>query len=44
MHSNRIGLVKIGKRGKLYLEQNFNRMVIAKDFTDMIKEIAGSNG
>ena len=44
MHSNRNGLVKIGKRGKVYLEQNFNRMIIAKDFTDMIKEIAGSNG
>jgi glycosyltransferase involved in cell wall biosynthesis len=44
MHSNRNGLAKIGKRGKLYLEQNFNRMMIAKDFTDMIEEIAGSNG
>ena len=44
MHSNRNGLVKIGKRGKVYLEQNFNRMMIAKDFTDMIEEIARSNG
>jgi len=43
MHSNRNGLVKIGKRGKVYLEQNFNRMIIAKDFTDMIEEIARSN-
>jgi len=44
MYSNRNGLVKIGKRGKVYLEQNFNRMMIAKDFTDMIEEIARSNG
>jgi len=44
MYSNRNGLAKIGKRGKVYLEQNFNRMIIAKDFSDMIEEIAGSNG
>jgi glycosyltransferase involved in cell wall biosynthesis len=44
MYSNRNGLAKIGKRGKMYLEQNFNRIMIAKDFTDMIEEIAGSNG
>jgi glycosyltransferase involved in cell wall biosynthesis len=44
MCSNRNGLVKIGKRGKVYLEQNFDRMMIAKDFTDMIEEMVRSNG
>jgi glycosyltransferase involved in cell wall biosynthesis len=44
MYSNRNKLAKIGKRGKAYLEQNFDRIMIAKDFTDMIEEITGSNG
>jgi glycosyltransferase involved in cell wall biosynthesis len=44
MYNNRNGLAKIGKCGKVYLEQNFDRMMIAKDFTDMIEEMLGSNG
>ena len=44
MYRNRNGLAKIGKRGKVYLEQNFDRMIIAKDFTDMIEEIAALDG
>ncbi len=43
MYSNRKRLVKIGKRGKVYLEQNFDRMVIAKDFTDLIEKMAGGS-
>ena len=44
MYSHRNGLVKIGKRGKAYLEQNFDRMIIAKDFIDMIEKMVGANG
>ena len=44
MYSNRNGLEKIGKRGKVYLEENFDRMIIARDFTDMIEEIAVPKG
>ena len=44
MYSNLNGLEKTGKRGKVYLEQNFNRQMIAKDFTDMIEEITVSIG
>ena len=43
MYSNRNGLVEIGKRGKAYLEQHFDRMIIAKDFTDMIEAVAVQN-
>jgi len=44
MYNNRKELEKIGKLGKLYLEKNFNRIMIAGDFADMIEEMAGSNG
>jgi glycosyltransferase involved in cell wall biosynthesis len=44
MYHNRKELEKIGERGKMYLEQNFDRMMIAKDFTDMIEEMVRSNG
>ena len=44
MYHNRNGLAKIGKRGKVYLEKNFDRTIIAKDFTDMIEEIAALDG
>ncbi len=43
MYNNRNKLVKIGKRGKVYLEKNFDRMIIAKEFIDMIEEMVGSN-
>ena len=44
MYHNRKELEKIGERGKVYLEQNFNRAMIAKDFADMIEEMVRSNG
>jgi len=43
MYNDRNKLVKIGKRGKVYLEKNFDRMIIAKEFIDMIEEMVGSN-
>jgi len=44
MYNNRKDLEKIGKRGKVYLEQNFDRIMIAEKFIDMIEKITGSNG
>jgi len=44
MYNNRKDLEKIGKRGKVYLEQNFDRIMIADKFTDMIEIITRSNG
>jgi len=44
MYHNRKELEEIGERGKVYLEQNFNRIMIAEKFSDMIEKITGSNG
>lgn len=44
MYRNRSKLDKIGKRGKAYLERNFNRMIIAKDFSELIEEMVGTGG
>jgi len=44
MYDNRNELEKFGERGKVYLEQNFDRIMIAEKFTDMIEKIVGSNG
>ena len=44
MYDNRNELEKFGEHGKVYLEQNFDRIMIAEKFTDMIEKIVGSNG
>jgi len=44
MCHNRKELEIIGERGKVYLEHNFDRIMIAEKFTDMIEKIVGSNG
>ena len=41
MYNNRSQLAEIGEHGKMYLEQNFDRALIAKDFTDMIEKMVG---
>ena len=44
MFNERDQMEKMGSRGKKYLEQNFDRKIIAKQFTDMIEQIVVTNG
>ena len=44
MYKNRKKLDKIGQRGKVYVQQNYNRIKIAKEFSELIEKMAKISG
>ena len=44
MYKNRKKLDKMGQRGKVYVQQNYNRIKIAKEFSELIEKMAKISG